>query len=1122
MKILLKKDRRTIEFVDGIDKLNANDVMVNTLEVELESPLLHGETLWVTFEKKEARLEMTKPILATNEYKVTVPAGVIKVPGEWSLQLLIKRYDAVSKNLVSRQASIMVTFTVENGLYVDDEMDLANNGSLASLYSIADKNTQELPLTLQHLMDFTNQPFYASDGSLAVEKSGITYNDLMAKLKGDADTLTLADIVTTWKREAFNRDARVGDEFFGTARTKDDYIVGLNCKVIKVDESEERKGRPYWGVTDVEIIRYPDKEIALVSNITLEFSKTYAEIVALTNAGADVDSFPVDGLNRRPNIGERFFAVCTSGDKYGFGMTAEVVGFATAAEGREYAVFKCIEVVLLAGSTIPKQVKELQRRMSKIDGGEGESEGEGEESTAIIPLVLNNSIALGDIKVEVTSSFSVDITQFNRKPAKYEYFVAIAYDVLGNSYAIRAAVRSVSTDSVSCRITKVNILHDEERLSKAVDKTGDTMTGPLTVSNVDGSVSYQADRLHQATGHSERSIFLPPIRENTPTEENPSAGYLDETLVARSEIDPLEAKLDTVEGIAKGAQIAESFTSYEMMVNTLMGEFLGGSDGLTELKYKKGQSIYIETVDVPDLWVSRVEEDNFNPYLYTTDAAIVSALATNGYIQVGHYRLAQLETGKVNLEGIPENIQDGSGNGAIQQIADGVADGFDFTDKNPNATALDPSLTGIIPYGATGDFANAFGGKSAAIGKRSHAEGTTTIAKGKYSHAEGDNSVALEDDSHAEGNTTVSKGNGAHAEGRLTVAEGDFSHAEGLETRAVEYSTHAEGVKTRATKQGAHAEGYDTTAGGNFSHAEGEYSKTEAEGAHAEGYDTTASGSFSHSEGYNTTASGSCSHAEGNNTTASGSYSHAGGCYTIASGDYSYAEGNTTRATGKHSHTAGYNTTASGDCAYADGNTTEASGNHSHASGYQTKAIAAEQFVVGRWNKPSEDNLFEVGAGWSEETRRNAFEVKSNGTAYAGGKKLLMEGDNVGSGGTLYWHTVKGTFDDTAFTMQEDIEFTITFLSSSSNCPTNTSEFANLINSLGGDLKFYYGDANSNGDWTLFATGKGGGYTRVASQFVAIRTVRVYNGNVFIDVCFTASGFDAQIKSITSHTKIPV
>ena len=326
----------------------------------------------------------------------------------------------------------------------------------------------------------------------------------------------------------------------------------------------------------------------------------------------------------------------------------------------------------------------------------------------------------------------------------------------------------------------------------------------------------------------------------------------------------------------------------------------------------------------------------------------------------------------------------------VQQMPDNVADGFDFTGKNANATALDTTLTGIIPYGATGDFASAFGGKCAAQGKRSHAEGTTTIAKGKYSHAEGDNSVSLGDDSHAEGNTTVSKGNGSHSEGRLTVAKGDFSHAEGLETKAEGYGSHAEGINSQAIEEGAHTEGYATEAAGKFSHAEGTYSKTGAEGAHAEGR-STASGEFSHSEGWGTTASGNSSHAEGNTTLASGAYSHAGGCNTIASGNYSYAEGNTTQATGGHSHSAGYNTIASGDCAYADGNTTLASGNHSHASGYQTKATAAEQYVVGRWNKENNDALFIVGCGSGENNRKNLFEVLWTGDAYLNGEKVITK-----------------------------------------------------------------------------------------------------------------------------------
>ena len=109
--------------------------------------------------------------------------------------------------------------------------------------------------------------------------------------------------------------------------------------------------------------------------------------------------------------------------------------------------------------------------------------------------------------------------------------------------------------------------------------------------------------------------------------------------------------------------------------------------------------------------------------------------------------------GKTNVNNLPftngriDNILDDIGVGSLHQKFDGD-NYFDFTGKNPNATSLDPTLTGNINKGATGNYATSFGGKSAAMGKRSLAEGTTTIAKGNYSHVEGDNSVALGNDSN--------------------------------------------------------------------------------------------------------------------------------------------------------------------------------------------------------------------------------------------------------------------------------------------------------------------------------------------------------------------------------------
>ena len=157
----------------------------------------------------------------------------------------------------------------------------------------------------------------------------------------------------------------------------------------------------------------------------------------------------------------------------------------------------------------------------------------------------------------------------------------------------------------------------------------------------------------------------------------------------------------------------------------------------------------------------------------------------------------QLSAVESSVSGL--NIQNGSGTKAIQQKQDGTTGTFDFTGKNPNATALDPTLTGQIAYGATGDFAVSFGGKSAAQGKRSVSAGTTTIAKGKYSAAFGDNSVALGNESFVANSVTTASGQGASAFGNSTIASGYNSFAEGNSTIASGQVSHAAGTGTKAT-----------------------------------------------------------------------------------------------------------------------------------------------------------------------------------------------------------------------------------------------------------------------------------------------------------------------------------
>ena len=263
-------------------------------------------------------------------------------------------------------------------------------------------------------------------------------------------------------------------------------------------------------------------------------------------------------------------------------------------------------------------------------------------------------------------------------------------------------------------------------------------------------------------------------------------------------------------------------------------------------------------------------------------------------------------------------------------------------------------------------------------GYSAHAEGTYGLATGNASHAEGIGCVASGSFSHAEGNGTKATASHTHAEGSITEAKGDYSHAEGYNSISGGEASHAEGHQTIASGLEAHAEGESTTASAEYSHAEGGLTIASNGSCHAEGWGTVAgvtgtvninttisAGYFSHSEGNGTKASGNSSHSEGSGTTASGTASHAEGINTIASGNYSHAEGNTNTASGVGSHTGGVGSVASGA--------------YSTAQGYYVKSQGDIQTVLGKFNTPSSTDLFQVGMGTSDNERRNAFVVTSDG-----------------------------------------------------------------------------------------------------------------------------------------------
>lgn len=123
--------------------------------------------------------------------------------------------------------------------------------------------------------------------------------------------------------------------------------------------------------------------------------------------------------------------------------------------------------------------------------------------------------------------------------------------------------------------------------------------------------------------------------------------------------------INEVNSIAKGANQALSYSNYQSMINVF--------NNLANNVYNVGQNVMIVTLQVPDLWISGIESTS-QTYIYTSDSDFVNALATNGYVQVGYYKLSALETQKVDLTNYVKNIDyaTGSKGGTVRSGGFGI------------------------------------------------------------------------------------------------------------------------------------------------------------------------------------------------------------------------------------------------------------------------------------------------------------------------------------------------------------------------------------------------------------------------------------------------------------------
>jgi hypothetical protein len=102
----------------------------------------------------------------------------------------------------------------------------------------------------------------------------------------------------------------------------------------------------------------------------------------------------------------------------------------------------------------------------------------------------------------------------------------------------------------------------------------------------------------------------------------------------------LENRIEEVESIAKGAVGGKSFTNLEQLVNTLKNA--------SDTEFARAQHMLIATLGVPDVWIYEISSQH-SDYAYSSDEDFCAELKDTGFVQVGYYVLAPLETQKVDL-----------------------------------------------------------------------------------------------------------------------------------------------------------------------------------------------------------------------------------------------------------------------------------------------------------------------------------------------------------------------------------------------------------------------------------------------------------------------------------------
>ena len=119
------------------------------------------------------------------------------------------------------------------------------------------------------------------------------------------------------------------------------------------------------------------------------------------------------------------------------------------------------------------------------------------------------------------------------------------------------------------------------------------------------------------------------------------------TYATKTEVSSVETIANTAKSLAEGRARASSYPNYQELITALNAI-------QTKEDYKIGDIFYIQAPNVPDLWVYTVETSPAT-YSYVSDEEITTKLSTEGFIQVGYYKLSPTESQKVDLTGFVQS-----------------------------------------------------------------------------------------------------------------------------------------------------------------------------------------------------------------------------------------------------------------------------------------------------------------------------------------------------------------------------------------------------------------------------------------------------------------------------------